>query len=109
MKARFGHCSHVTSRREPVAENSRETTPDFGDEELFAMFDVGAIVDGFEMLMTSGVDGEAVSRFNGRKPRLWVFVNQFGGSRHNTVPVVNFAVRCRVATGFHSRLPRMYT
>jgi hypothetical protein len=109
MKARFGHCSHVASRREPDAENSREATPDFGDEELFATFDVGAIVDGFDMLMTSGVDGDVVTRFNGRKPRLWVFASQFGGSRHKTVPEVSFAVRCTVATSFHSRLLKMYS
>lgn len=68
MKARLGHCSHVTRRREPDAENSSETTPDLGAEDIFATDAVGAIVDALAMLMTIGAEFETADRLNGTIP-----------------------------------------
>lgn len=92
MNTYAGHCSHVTNRIEPVVENCKDTTPDFGAGEVLATVIVGANVEGFVTLIIIGSDVVDVVLLNGRKPRLWLLVIQFRGSRHSTYLIVKLQI-----------------
>lgn len=108
MNASVGHCSHVTSRSAPLAENCMCVTPDLGITEALATDAVGAIVEGLDMPTKSGAVFVAVVLVKGRNPRFRVLASQLWGSFHCTVDEGSREASCIVATTFHSRLLRMY-